>query len=385
MTVPTVEPALESDRELADAAERLGTPLFFYSLPALRAQIARLRSSFSSYPIQMLFATMANDRAEILRTIASERVGACVNSLLHMRRAMKEGFSADKIHFTSCGLPVEDMQYLQAMSIPANLDSPLQIETWCRLKTGAVAGARMNAASLNGSPAKSDRIGMSIPDFERSCDLARRLEGRVNGIHVYAGTNFQSANDMLRILRGAFEIVRDHPELDYINIGGGIGIDYQHSGREFEYAYFGREICAMAREVSEQRGNGLRVLFEPGRSLVGCSASFITRVTDIKDLDRSRFVVVDASVSVFPRPYHHPDTPHRARVLGAATSNGTRSIPSTVVGRTTFSRDILGNYNLPEDLTVGSLLSFDDAGAYCESMMSRFLGQREPSCFVYEQ
>jgi diaminopimelate decarboxylase len=125
----------------------------------------------------------------------------------------------------------------------------------------------------------------------------------------------------------------------------------------------------------------LALLFEPGRSLVASSPQFITRVTDIKHLAGNRFVVVDASVSVFPRPLHHPDSLHRVRVI---EGNGGEMVPSAIVGRTTFSRDILGSYPLPASLKVGALLAFDDAGAYCESMISRFLGQRDPACYISE-
>jgi diaminopimelate decarboxylase len=122
-------------------------------------------------------------------------------------------------------------------------------------------------------------------------------------------------------------------------------------------------------------------LFEPGRSLVACSGVFVTRVTDIKTLHDTRFVLVDASVSTFPRPFHHPGTPHRARVLGAPAGGGA-TVPSIVAGRTTFSRDIFGSYSLPAALDVGSLIAFEDAGAYCESMTSRFLGQRPAAIHV---
>lgn len=375
----------QTDQDLTKAAAQLGTPLFYYSMTALRQQIARLRESLNGYPVRLLFATMANDRAEVLRTISGEGVGACVNSVLHLRRALDHGFPASSIQFTSCGLPVDDMKYLQSLGIPANLDSPGQIEAWCGVREGAVVGARLNAASLSGSPAKVDRIGMTVADFERAKVLAQRKGGRVNGIHIYAGTNFQTAREILSILRCAFEVAQNHRDLDYINLGGGIGINYEHSGHEFEYQEFGRGVCALARQASEQRGAPLTVLFEPGRSLVGSSGKFVTRVTDVKELGGSRFVVVDASVSVFPRPYHQPGSFHRVSVLNHSGNGSTRWVSSTIVGRTTFSRDILGSYELPADLTVGSLISFDDAGAYCESMISRFLGQGDPAFYVAEK
>jgi diaminopimelate decarboxylase len=376
-----------SDRDRLHAADVYGTPLFYYSLATLRQQIARLARAVSKHPARLLFATMANDRSEVLSTIADAGVGACVNSIPHLQRAFAEGFMPEDIQFTSCGLPIADMAYLQSLDIVANLDSPSQIQAWCGLRKDVAAGARINAASLTGSPAPPDRIGMSLEDFRRARVIAQQLGGRINGVHVYAGTNFQRAADMLPILRGIFALARDYSELEYVNIGGGIGVDYSHSAEPFDYEAFGREVCALALQTEQQRGRTLRVLFEPGRSLVASSAEFITCVTDIKHLHGTRYVVVDASVSLFPRPYHHPGNWHQVRVLdGTSTTDAGATapelLPSTVVGRTTFSRDILGQYNLPASLAVGSYLAFADAGAYCESMSSRFLGQRDPICYI---
>jgi diaminopimelate decarboxylase len=373
-----------SDRECLRVATRLGTPLFYYSLSTLRGQINRLRQAFAGYPTRLLFATMANDRAEILRTIAAEGVGACVNSIPHLQRAVKHGFPATNIQFTSCGLPSDDMAYLQALGVPANLDSPSQIGAWCGLKRGALVGARINAASLNASPAPPDRIGMDENDFVQAREIARGLGGRVNGVHIYAGTNFQSPRDILPILKAMFELVRRYPDIDYLNIGGGVGVDYSHEAEPFDYEGYGRDICDMASQVSSQRGRPLVLLFEPGRSLVASSGVFVTRVTDVKTLRDTRFVVVDASIAVFPRPFHHPGSWHKTRLLGAPAPNGQDPVMSTVVGRTTFSRDILGSYELPAGIEIGTLMAFEDAGAYCESMMSRFLGQREPTCYISE-
>ncbi|MGH9348430.1 MAG: diaminopimelate decarboxylase family protein [Vicinamibacterales bacterium] len=365
------------------AAELFGTPLFYYALETLRRQIARLRGAISGYPVRLLFATMANDRAEILRAIAAEGVGACVNSVPHLARAIDNGFSTENMQFTSCGLPVADMAYLQSLGVAVNLDSPGQVRAWCRLKPGAVTGARINAASLTGS-APPDRIGMDVKDFELARGIARDLGGRVNGVHIYAGTNFQAPHEILPTLRAILDLAGSCRDVEYVNIGGGIGVDYSHSAEPFDYETFGAEVCSLARHASRQRDRPLALLFEPGRSLVASSGLFVTRVTDIKTLGDTRFVVVDASVSVFPRPYHHPGSLHKARVLDLDDGVG-QTVPSTVVGRTTFSRDILGTYSLPANLQIGAMLAFEDAGAYCESMMSRFLGQRDPRCYISEQ
>lgn len=381
-TATMTQTAIQSEH--SRAALLYGTPLFFYSLATLRGQIARLKQVMSGYPVRLMFATMANDRAEVLRAISGEGIGACVNSIPHLQRAIYYGFDPNTTQFTSCGLPVVDMAYLRALGISTNLDSPSQIEAWCQLGPGAVVGARINAVALARSTNTPDRIGMDIPSFERSRKIAQSLGGRVNGVHVYAGTNFQSSHEILPTMQGLFDLVRRYPDLDYANIGGGIGVDYSHTREPFDYERFGEQVCVLARRVSDERDRPLTLLFEPGRSMVASSGLFITRVTDIKNLHGRRYIVVDASVSVFPRPYHHPDSPHRAYVLDTLDQEETPTARSVVVGRTTFSRDILGNYDLPASLEAGALLAFEDAGAYCESMISRFLGQREPVCYISE-
>ena len=241
-----------------------------------------MRHALAGHPFQLLFATMANDRAEIQRAIAAEGVGACVNSIPHLQFALENGFEPSRIQFTSCGLPLEDMTYLQSIGTRANLDSPTQIERWCSLRRGGLVGARINAASLDGASAPPDRIGMDLADFEKARQIARDLDGRVNGIHVYAGTNFQSVAGILAILRPFFLLAGRYPDLDYVNIGGGIGVDYAHTADAFDYEAFGAEVCAMARAVSQSRGRPLGVYFEPGRSLVAASGCFMARVTDVR-------------------------------------------------------------------------------------------------------
>ena len=87
--------------------------------------------------------------------------------------------------------------------------------------------------------------------------------------------------------------------------------------------------------------------------------------------------MVDASISVFPRPFHHPDSPHK--VIMPFKSTEIDFEDSIIVGKTTFSKDILSKTSLSKNLVVGDVIIFDQAGAYCDSMRSKFLGQQEPA------
>ena len=372
---------IEGEEQLAGVIEKIGTPAYCYFLPVLRRHIEDLKRAFGGYPTQFLFATMANDHPEVLRAIAQEGVGACVNSMRHLELAVQGGFPPEKIQFTSTGTPVSDMVSLQGLRISVNLDSPSQVALWCRQSRGAKAGIRVNAASLmrtNGATA--DRIGMEVTDIASAQELARDEGGSVNGLHVYAGTNFQKVDALLPKVRTIFQLAAGLPGLEYINIGGGIGIDYSHSSSGFDIQRYGAEVTSMALELAERLGRAIRLIVEPGRWLVGESGRFVVRVTDVKLLHQEIFVAVDASIATFPRPYHHPESLHQVRLLRPSRDSQNRDV--TIVGRTTFSRDILGRSCLPASLNVGDLLAFDDAGAYCQSMSSRFLGQTEPVCLI---
>lgn len=369
--------------DMEELAALHGTPIYIYDLRKLRGRIATLRSIFDVPRFELLFATMANDHPEILRAIASEAVGACVNSLPHLNLALEAGFSASLTQFTSTGITLADMLALHARKTAVNLDSPNQITQWCALARGKTAGARINAGSLLGAgPERGDRIGMDVEDLPRAIQEASSYEGAIRGLHIYAGTNFQTADAILPILRAFFRLAESVPSLEYVNIGGGIGVDYSHCGSEFDLLGFGAEISSMVRRLCNRFGRHIDLFFEPGRGLVASAAQFLTRVTDVKLLNGITYVAVDASVAIFPRPLHHPDSPHRVTKVGQADGDSFQQV--TIVGRTTFSRDILARCALPGEARIGDLLVFDDAGAYCQSMSSRFLGQDLPNCLILE-
>jgi diaminopimelate decarboxylase len=235
---------------------------------------------------------------------------------------------------------------------------------------------RVNAASLiPDNSAIGDRIGIDVADLTGALDVAHSFCGVLDGLHIYVGTNFQSPNAMLPALEGFFRHAFKLTGLRYLNIGGGVGIDYTRAGSDFDLALFGASVGELYRGLISTVGRPIRLLFEPGRGLIARSGLFLTAVTDVKKLRGQDFVVVDGSVAVFPRPLLHPESPHRVRRLGERSENNQSNHDVSIVGKTTYSRDILARCRVPNDICVGDVLVFEDAGAYCSSMASRFLGR----------
>lgn len=358
------------------------TPLYLYDITALRNTIASLKQAFPIPNFQLLFATMANDNPEFLKQICNAQVGACVNSLKHLNLVLNTGFHPNSIQFTSTGITRSDMNFLAQHNITVNFDSIKQLEYWFALKAGLSAGLRINTASLTPEIQIKDRLGIEKEEIQSALEIATKYQGRINGLHIYVGTNYKDPAQMLKPIAAFFDLVTLIPDLEYLNIGGGIGVNYMNEIDEFDLTNYGNNIARMAKIVSSKTDKTIRIVFEPGRRLAAAAGYFVTRITDIKYLNFTRYVVVDGSIANFPRPFHHPESPHP--VVAPGYDVNAASTESIIVGRTTFSKDIFARTQLPRDLAVGDLLVFEKAGAYCESMRSRFLGQEDPEIIFTE-
>ena len=373
-----------TNARLVELADRYGTPLYVYDLDSLAHRVDEFSNAFRQSNATIFFATMANDCPPILETLSRMGVGACVNSIPHLELALEMGFEHNSIQFTSTGITRDDLSHLRRLNIRVNLDSLSQLETWL-LGGARTAGIRVNAASLC-TQRPADRLGLDARELSDALLMCRKFGARLEGFHIYMGTNFQEHHQLAPTLEAFFALAARNPELRYVNIGGGIGVDYTHTGPSFDVAAYGELVAACCRKLNYSLGRDINVVVEPGRAMTASSGTFLTKVIDTKMLDGQCYTVVDASIAVFPRPFHHPDSPHRIRLLsmGDPADLDGPIIATKVVGRTTFSRDIIGSVVLPK-LKVGDLLAVDDAGAYSQSMMSRFLGQVTPaSVYVSE-
>jgi diaminopimelate decarboxylase len=370
------------DARIAKIASANSTPFYAYDCNAIVARVRKIKSVLSYPNAKLFFATMANDLEALLQLLARQGVGACVNSRKHLELALKCGIPVKDIQFTSSGITRCDIEYLASRGITVNLDSLGQVDLWCESAPHAGVGIRINAGSLTGNITLADRLGISAAEIGVVSDHAKMRGSYINGLHVYAGTNFQSVEEIMPTLRKFFALAKTINTLDYVNIGGGIGIDYKRSGNNFDISRFGSEVSALAHELARTIGRQIELIFEPGRGLIGTCGVFIARVTDTKVLNQKRFVSTDASIAIFPRPFHHPDSPHRVRCLNDKGECETPKEEIWIVGRTTFSKDVLAQCFVPEVPGIGDLLLFEDAGAYSQSMITRFLGQMEPEAHL---
>lgn len=357
-------------------------PTYVYDLRQLRRTALLISDAFKHEDAIVLFATMANPRPEILETLGGMGIGACVNSVAHLRAAIRAGMQCDRIQFTSSGLSKADIEEIAATKVQCNVDSTLQAMMFLDVLSGAACGARVNTRILlDESVSLHDRLGLDPAELPTLSALMGNRNGKLNGAHIYVGTNYQTHVEMLPAIDAFFEAAAAIPTLDYVNVGGGIGVDYSRKNDEFNVNDYARSISTRLYALRERLDRQVKLVVEPGRAMVASSGYFTCRVTDIKKLGDRTFVGVDASIAQFPRPWYHPETPHKVftakSICDIDASNEQEAMDVVIAGRTTYSKDVLSTARLPQNLQIGDALIFADAGAYCDSMASRFLGQPE--------
>ena len=366
-------------------AERFGSPLYVYDAGIIKRNVERYkRIPYDNIAIH--FASMCNNNPHILRLMKTLGVNVFVNSPKHLLVAYRSGFRPDQIIFTSTNLSDRDFEYVITDNLMLNVDSVGQLDRYGRLNPGSKVGLRINPTSSLLSLRDSDRafvgpdsrIGILEEELSEAFDVARKHCLTLNGVHVYLGTNLM---DLDSFRRGAAEVLRiaaRFDELEYVDFGGGFGVKSRFNDAAFDLDGYGAMIAEKMYRFSETRKRKITLILEPGRALVADAGYFLTTVVDVKDRRGRVYVGVDASVDIFPRPLFYDDAYHEITIYDESGREPLGK-PSDICGNTTYSRDFLGRNRFLPCVSVGDILIVHNAGGYCYSAITDFLGRLRPA------
>jgi diaminopimelate decarboxylase len=372
---------------LAPAIRSMGRtirkPTYIYDLERLRGRCG----AFAALPIprkRVFFASMANDHPGVLGVIKDAGHGIFVNSPRHLQLGLTVGFARDRILYAASNMTTDEMELCLGHGIHVVLDSVSQTGQFSRLAPpGTEIGLRVNVGSaLDRSRIRFDpgyRFGILPEELPAALSAAAGGGVRIVGIHSYFGTDLLDETILLDGVRRLGAIGSELPDLRYIDGGGGFGVPDTPERPEFDLAAYGRGAAEVLADCERRLGRDLTLYIEPGRYLVADCGFFFAKVVDRKLRADRVFVGTNASVSIFPRPLLHPDTArHPCGALDGDPGAAHHPQPITLCGNSTYSRDFLARdirMPLPE---VGDTLVFHNAGAYCRSMITDFLGKDRP-------
>nr|WP_156315098.1 diaminopimelate decarboxylase [Mesorhizobium japonicum] len=361
------------DVAIPDIAAQVGTPFYCYSTATLTRHYRVFAQAFAGLDALVCYAMKANSNQAVLRTLARLGAGADVVSEGELRRALAAGIPASKILFSGVGKTAREMDLaLEAGILCFNVESEPELEL---LSARAVALGKVAPISLRINPdvdAKTHKkisTGKAENKFGIAWQRARQVYARaatlpgikVTGIDTHIGsqiTELQPFDDAFALLVDLVGALRaDGHAIEHVDLGGGLGIPYRVDNNPPPLPDAYAQI--VRKHVTKL---GLKVMFEPGRLIVGNAGILVSEVIFVKEGDAKNFLVVDAAMNDLIRPTLY-DAFHDIRPVVQPPADTPRMMVD-VVGQVCETGDYLGlDRELPR-LKAGALVAVSTAGAY---------------------
>ena len=367
------------DVPLADLAAAVGTPVYVYSTATMCRHVEALRNALEPFDNPLIaYAVKANPNSAVIATLAKTGLGADVVSGGEYRRARAAGVPGDKIVFSGVGKTEAEMaQALEGGIYQFNLESLDEAETLSAVATrmGRIApvGFRVNPDVAAGGHAKittgaaENKFGIPIGEATEAYGRIATLPGlMVQGVAVHIGSQLTSLDPLERAFARVGELIRElraaSHDIRVADLGGGLGVPYDPDQPPPPTpAEYGAMVCRVAG------GWNTRLVFEPGRLIVGNAGVLLSRVIRVKPGATDPFVIVDAAMNDLMRPALY-DAWHR---IEAVRPSGAQRI-ANVVGPVCETGDTFATGRQMDEVAAGDLVVFRTAGAYAAAMSSTY-------------
>jgi diaminopimelate decarboxylase len=413
-------------------AEQYGTPLYAFSETRIEENTRTLRREAESvFPrVKLCYASKANSNMAVLSTIRRAGGDIEVNSGGELHKAIKVGFRADQIVFNGVSKTDDEIRAAIDYGILAiNIDSLCELDQVARVarETGkrANVAVRVVPEIVTGSHIGlqtgllSSKFGLSPSQIEESFGRALGAGDALNlaGVHVHVGSQTPDPQPFARAFAEMWRLVvnlyrRTGHRLSHVNIGGGLPVDYlrgapgagdlparerQMLGAQIDPGETFRQALSEVGQLSgEEAGllEGLTVVLEPGRRIIGDTGLLLTRVCNIKERPETgdTWLLTDAgyslmlSIATYKWYYH---------LISASRADDRHDTPYKLAGPLCDSGDVyfdleggsrLPNYRmLPRGTGVGDLLALLNTGAYALDQASQYNGRPRPAVVMVGQ
>ena len=359
-----------------ELAERFGTPLYVYSQAELDSAFARYQTAFAALDPLICYAVKANGNLSVIHRFAELGSGFDIVSGGELARVLAAGGRADKTIFSGVGKSAAEIEFALKSGIKCfNVESLPELdrinEIAGRLKAAAPVSLRINpdvdaqTHPYISTGLKANKFGIAMEDAERAYLHAASLPHLdIIGIDCHIGSQLIKLEPLVeaceRLLPLIDKLAAHGIGLQHIDLGGGVGIVYQNEETP--------DLAAYAAAVQKLLGGrSLKLILEPGRSLVGNAGALLTRVEFVKQNGDKNFVVVDAAMNDLMRPalyqaYHHIENAEPSPVAPFAAD---------IVGPICETGDFLAKDRMIST-QAGDLLVVRSAGAYASSMAGNY-------------
>ena len=369
--------------KVQDIAKKYGTPTYCYSYARLKKNINNFQKNFRSFSPLICFAVKSNTNVNLIREIKKFGLGADVVSKGELMMALKAGVSPKKIVFSGVGKTSEEINFAvekKILLINAESESEIrEIDRVAKIKKRKVKiGIRLNpntdAKTLSqiSTGKKENKFGVNEKIFFKLvnfCKSSKNIDLKCLSAHIGSQIlDYKPYEKMLRVIDRIINKINH--KFEFIDLGGGMGISYKYEDKKLNYSKYSEIIKKFLKKHKS------KIIFEPGRSIIGDTGILISKIIYIKKNDSKNFIILDSAMNDLMRPAlygaHH-------KILPSTKSKKKSNKTYEFVGPICESTDKFNTLKNFQELKEKDLIAICDVGAYGMSLSSNYNVRLKPS------
>ena len=365
-----------------DLANKFGTPTYCYSFNKLKENIDSFKKSFRSFAPLICFAVKSNTNVKLIKEIGRLGLGADVVSMGELMMSLKAGINPKKIVFSGVGKTSSEIKYAvdkKILLINAESKSEIiEIEKIAKLKKKVIdIGIRLNpntdAKTLSqiSTGKKENKFGVNEKIFYELVKYSKQSKFiSLQCLSVHIGSqilSYKPYEKMLKVLDKT--IKKSMYKFKFIDLGGGMGISYEND-KKLDYKKYNTAIKKFLKNHKS------KIIFEPGRSIVGDIGLLISKVIYIKESEKKNFVILDAAMNDLMRPALYGAN---HKTLPSQKTNIISKKTYEFVGPICESTDKFTTLKNFQELKEKDLVVMCDVGAYGMSLSSNYNLRPKPA------
>ena len=359
-----------------DIAKKFGTPVYCYSYKQLKENVSNFKKNFQSFSPLICFAIKSNTNVHLIREIRKLGLGADVVSMGELMMALKAGIDPKKIVFSGVGKTSDEISYaIDKKILLINAESKseiIEIERIAKVKNQIInIGIRLNpntdAKTLKqiSTGKKENKFGVNEKmffDLVKYLNISKNVNLKCLSVHI--GSQIVDHKPYEKMLKVVDRIIKkSNHKFEFIDLGGGMGISYEKNNKKLNYQKYNIAIKKFLRDHKS------RIIFEPGRSIVGNTGSLISKVIYIKENAKKDFIILDVAMNDLMRPALYGA---KHRTLPAIKKNEVSKKIYEFVGPICESTDKFITLKKFQKLKEKDLVVMCDVGAYGMSLSSNY-------------
>ena len=355
---------------------KFGTPAYCYSYSKLKKNINDFKENFKSFSPLICFSVKSNTNVNLIREIKKFGLGADVVSKGELMMALKAGINPGKIVFSGVGKTSEEINFaIKKKILLINAESKSEIQEINKIakkkKKKVRIGIRLNpntdAKTLKQiSTGKSEnKFGVNSKTFlelVKYCKNSKNISLQCLSVHI--GSQILDHKPYEKMLKAVSNIInKTNHKFKFVDLGGGMGISYSNKIKKLNYKKYNLAIKNFLKK------HDTKIIFEPGRSIIGNTGTLVSKIIYIKDGGAKKFIILDAAMNDLMRPALYGAV---HKILPVNKSNSVSTNAYEFVGPICESTDKFVTLKKFQKLKEKDLVAICDVGAYGMSLSSNY-------------